>query len=331
MRSLYLTAALLGLAAPVPAVAAQCSMAADERAWVEGSLAAWHYMADQRLKLAPTQPPTIIVFNDRCRFEAKASRRPAWVGEPHSGSIRMPDGSQTPAQVTSFASHDKKSGTTFFVMALPPVWAAAKIPISNDMKGLTGVFLHEFSHARQVEPLRPVFEAAEAIHKMDDDFNDDSLQRHFQSDPAYAAVIEKERDLLFLAAAEPDAAAARKLAAQALALMEARQKRWFVGDDAYWKNFDDLFLTMEGFGQWVAYAWLADPNTGGLELRAAIEKMRGSRRWWSQDEGLGLFLVIDRFVPDWPQRAFAASPALGIDLLRLAVVEQAATTAPKGT
>jgi hypothetical protein len=46
--------------------------------------------------------------------------------------------------------------------------------------------------------------------------------------------------------------------------------------------------------------------------------MRGRKRWWSQEEGLSLFLIIDRFVPDWPQRAFAPSPALGIDLLKIA-------------
>ncbi|HUE80252.1 MAG TPA: hypothetical protein VMN38_11560 [Sphingomicrobium sp.] len=320
-RLLALAAPFLMLVSPAPGYAAECAMSAAEKNWVEGSLAAWNYMADRRLKLAAVQPPTIIVFNDKCRFEAKAIRQPAWAGEPHSGSIRLPDGNQAPAQVTSFASHDDKSGVTFFVMALPPIWAAAKIPISNDLKGLTGVFLHELSHVRQVEPLKPVFEAAEAIHKMDDDFSDDSLQEHFQTDPAYVAVIEKERDLLYRAAAEPDAAAAKKLAAQALALMEARQKRWFVGEDAYWKNFDDLFLTMEGFGQWVAYAWLADAQGGNLEPAAAIDKMRGGKRWWSQDEGLALFVVIDRFVLDWPSRAFARQPALGIDLLRLAVRE----------
>ena len=181
------------------------------------------------------------------------------------------------------------------------------------------MFLHEFSHTRQLAPLKPVFAAAESVHKMEPDFSDDSLQHRFKTDPAYVAVYEKERDLLLRAASEPDSAAARKLAAKALALMEARQKRWFVDGDFYWKGYDDLFLTMEGFGQWVGFAWLADPAGGGLEATAAEEKMRGGGGWWSQDEGLALFLVIDRFVPDWPRRAFADQPALGIDLLRLAV------------
>ena len=83
--------------------------------------------------------------------------------------------------------------------------------------------------------LKTVFEAASAQYKMADDFNDDSLQKHFQGDPAYAAVIEKETDLLYRAAAEPDTAKAKALAQQALSLMEARQKRWFVGNERMWK------------------------------------------------------------------------------------------------
>jgi hypothetical protein len=310
---------VLSLFATIAAAATPpCTMSEPERVWVESALRAWQQVSTGRLKLPPHDEPTIVVFYSKCRFE-RAAGKTEWLPEPHSGSIRIPDGNQVPAQVTSFAGQDEKSGTRFFVMALPSVWEAAKIPISGDLKGLTGVFLHEFSHTRQIEPLKRVFEAAEAVHKMAPDFSDDSLQHHFKVDPTYVAVIEKEIDLLYRAAAEPDATAARKLAAQALALMEARQKRWFVGNDSYWKNYDDLFLTMEGFGQWAAFAWLADPNGGTLGAGAARDKMRGSGGWWSQDEGLALFLVIDRFVPDWPQRAFAARPALGIDLLRLAV------------
>jgi len=309
---------LMTLAVADAALAAKpkCAMSANDKAWLETSIAAWQHVSTKRLKLAAHRPPTIVFFDANCRFERSAMEGP-WKSEPHSGNIRIPDGNQAPAQVTSFAGKDEKTQTDFFVMALPSIWQAAKIPVADDLRGLTAVFLHEFSHTRQIEPLKPVFTAAEAVRKMPDDFNDDSLQKHFQTDPTYVAVVEKEMDLLYRAAAEPDDAAARKLAAQALALIEARQKRWFVGDEAYWKNYDDLFLTMEGFGQWTAYAWLADPSGGGMDKAAARDKMKGTR-WWTQNQGLALFLVIDRFVPDWTERAFAEQPALGIDLLRVA-------------
>lgn len=318
MRRLLL-GGLLALAGAHPSIAVtpKCAMSEGDRTWVDASFVAWRQVSTNRLKLSAHRAPTVVVFDAACRFERAAQTGP-WKSEPHSGSIRLPDGNMVPAQVTSFAGKDEKSQAAFFVMALPSVWQAAKIPIASDSGGLTAVFLHEFSHTRQIEPLKPVFAEAEAVRKMPDDFTDDSLQKHFQGDPAYVAVAEKEMDLLYRAAAEPDDAASRKLAAEALALIEARQKRWFAGEDRYWKNYDDLFLTMEGFGQWVAYAWLVDPAGGGMQVAAARDKMKGTR-WWSQTEGLALFLVIDRFVPEWPQRAFAREPALGIDLLRLAV------------
>ena len=48
-----------------------------------------------------------------------------------------------------------------------------------------------------------------------------------------------------------------------------------------------------------------DPDPGTDSVR---------RRWI-----VGLFLVIDRFVPNWAAQAFGSPPALAIDLLRQAV------------
>lgn len=319
IRLWLICGAVLAALCGVPARAANsCAMSPPDRAWVDGALKASDEVMLQRLHLQPDPRPTIIVFNDRCRFEARAGSS-SWTGTPHKGQIQLPDGHTIDVGVTSFASRVGDTGDRFFVMALPSVWDAAGIPISGDHLGLTGVFLHEFSHTRQMGVLQPRFEAASKIYKLPDDFSDDSIQKHFQNDQAYAAAIEKETDLLYRAAEEPDLAKARALARQALALMEARQERWFVGEAAKLLPYDDIFLTMEGFGQWSAFAWLSEGKGGALTSAAAASKMRGSRRWWSQDEGLALFLVIDRFLPAWAQRAFGNPPALGIEMLRQAV------------
>lgn len=318
IRALVATA--VALSAPAAPANELCVMSAPDRAWLVTSLEAWRYMDARRLNLAPDPRPTVVVFDTKCRFESAAGGKP-WRAQAHSGRICLPDGEEVSIQVTSFAGKNGKTAERFFVMALPSIWDSAGIPISGDHLGLTGVLLHEFSHTRHILALKPVFEDTEPRHPMPEDFNDDSLQKHFQSDPAYDATFGKEVDLLYRAAAEPTASKSKALAREALAMMEARQSRWFVGEATYWKSYDDLFLTMEGFGQWVAYSWLADPQGGGLTPAAAQEKMRGSRKWWSQEEGLALFLVIDRFVPNWTAQAFAPRPALGIDLLRQAVEE----------
>jgi hypothetical protein len=296
-----------------------CVMTTEERTWVDGALGASAYMMEQRLRLSPVPHPTIIVFNERCRFELKEGSR-HWSGEGHAGKIRLVRGGAFPAGIVAMADYDKASGERFMLIALPSIWRKAGV-IGPDETGPTGVFLHEYAHTRDTVALRGLYEAAERKFKPPEYFNDDSLQERLKGDPAYVAVWEKEADLLYRAAAEPDDAKARALARQALDLMEARQKRWFTDSDAMWKPFDDLFLTSEGFGQWVAYAWLADPKGGGMAPEAAREKMRGKRRQWSQEEGLGLFLVIDRLVPHWSIKMFGSPPKLGIDLLRQAVSE----------
>lgn len=317
MRWTALLASALIAGSAGAGAAQRCAPTSDERAWVENSLAASGYIMTQRLHLPPDPQPTIIVFNDKCRFELPEGSS-KWVAEPHGGKVRLLKSHTIDAGVTSFASRDDDTGQRFFVMALPSVWIANKAATPGD-PGITAVFLHEFSHTRHMQALKPLFEAAAKQFKPPDDFDDDSLQAHFKADPVYVAAYEKEDDLLYRAAAEPDPGKARELAKQALDLFDARQKRFFTGADAMWKPYDDLFLTMEGFGQWNAYAWLADQKGGGMTTDAAREKMRGKRHWWSQEEGLGLFLVIDRFVPNWAAEAFGSNPKLGIDLLREAV------------
>lgn len=312
-------AALMTSAGAQPRSRDACVMTPAEQAWVTRSLSAWELVRAQKLRLTIESHPTMVLFDDRCRFEAKAGASPQWRGTPHAGTIRLPDGSSIPAAVISSTSRNDSTGEVFFVMALPPIWVASKAVGMRDEDGLTAVFVHEFSHVEQLPILQPLFDSASKHFKVPEHLSDDRLQQVFEHDTAYAAAYTRERDLLFAAATEPDSAKARILAREAYASMVARQQRWFVGDSAVWKPYDDLFLTMEGIGQWDAYAWLADPRGGGLTTAAAREKMRGRRRWWSQDEGLGLFLVIDRFLPSWPQQAFGQNPVLGIDLLGEAV------------
>jgi hypothetical protein len=296
----------------------RCAMSAPDRAWLDKSLDAWRYMHIRRLELTPPRAPTIVLFDNKCRFKnAAGSKR--WRAKPHGGRIRLPDGYEVPPEVVSFAGENKRRAERFFVMALPSVWDSAGLPITGDHLLLTGVLLHEFSHTLHSGPLEPRFRAAEAMHSVPKNFNDDSLQESFQNDPAYVDAFMKELDLLDQAAEAARDSESRALARKALVMMEARQRQWFVGDAAYWKAYDDLFLTLEGLAQWVAYSWLSDQSGGRLTPHAAQHKIRGMRKWWSQEEGLALFLVVDRHVPTWMSQALARQPTLGIDLLRQAV------------
>src|SRR4051812_26664900 len=104
LSSVLFSPALLA-ASPSP----RCVMSLDEKAWADGALAASDYIMEQRLHLPVAPHPAIVLFNDRCRFEAAPGVHSRWVGTPHQGKIDL-FGSSINAGVTSFASDDEKTG-----------------------------------------------------------------------------------------------------------------------------------------------------------------------------------------------------------------------------
>ncbi len=91
--------------------------------------------------------------------------------------------------------------------------------------------------------------------------------------------------------------------------------RWFTGESAYWADLDEIFLLMEGAGQWATYAWYVDPRGGAVDRETALHELRRAGRYWTQDACLALFLVIDRLLPGWQRLAFARPPVTGTALL----------------
>ena len=173
-------------------------------------------------------------------------------------------------------------------------------------------------HSRQFDYINPTMAQLTARYRLHDSISDNSLQESFEKDPAYVADYEAERNLLFAAAAAQTKDAARDLAAQALRQMRARHLRWFIGSNAKWKPLDDLFLTLEGAGQWAFYAWATDRQGLHLDSAIAIREVRRGGRYWSQDEGLALFLTIDRLVPGWQKMVFSKKSITAESLLTLA-------------
>ncbi|MFT3809289.1 MAG: hypothetical protein QM698_05175 [Micropepsaceae bacterium] len=313
---LVLVASLSFLAAQARA---ECVMAPDDRAWAETALANWRIAERELLHLAPAPLPLIVVADGACTYQGTMDAGAAitWRAEPHEGEIVLPGGARVPPGPVSFASPAADGAPAFFVMTLPSVWAAAG---GTSELGLTalmdGVMLHEIMHTRQFDLMAPKFATLDAP----DDLDDDSLQARWKDDAAYVAAYEAERDALFAAAAATGDAEARTKAAEALASMRARRANFFAGPDAVWAVYDDIFLTMEGLGQWVAYAWFARERSD-LNGDALLAAVRRGGRHWSQDEGLALFLVIDRLVPDWQAHAFAAEPEFAEALLARAAGE----------
>jgi hypothetical protein len=274
----------------------------------------------------------LVLYDSACVFttsavsaaRARAQDGPAlfdtritWRAAAHHDSLTLPNGNRLPVQLMSFTNFDRATGP-FFVMAAPSYWEQKG---HGQEPGLTGVFLHEFAHTRQVRGMLRVIGPIDSAWKFSEELDDDAVQNHFRSDSVYVAAYTAERDLFFRAASADSLTEVRALAARAFAMMRSRHARWLTGENAVFATLDDTWLSMEGAGQMAAVLWLSHPRGGGQTRAAAIERMLGRRRWWVQDEGLGIFLVLDRLLPDWPTLVFR-EPSLGV----VALLERATAT-----
>jgi hypothetical protein len=280
-------------------LAADCTMSKADQAFLDSALATWQAVRAESLKLGPAPLPSFIVFDDQCVWRDG-------VGAAHSGTIALPDGNEVPAKVMTFAGAHE--GKPFLVMALPAVWRAEPRHRDNPQldRLLRSVFVHEMTHTRQSGTFGARLTELEAQHKIEN-LNDDLVQEKFGGREGFAAAFAVERDLLYAVPSSP------ALVKDAVRAIDARRKRYFVGDDAFYGELEELFLGMEGVANWAGFrAAMHD----GATRDEAIALMRGSRKWFSQDEGLALFLAIDALRPGWQGRVFGEKPAGVFQLLR---------------
>jgi hypothetical protein len=185
-------------------------------------------------------------------------------------------------------------GRLSLVMALPSIWRTSAKAADTTMLA-TAVFMHEFTHT-QTSHIAGI--DGLIARGLPDDVNDDVVQTRFAGRDGFADAYMRERDLFFAAAVARDDREARRLAADAFQLLETRRGTFFTGADAVYADAEDLFLTLEGAGQFAVYQWLVDRRGGGLSAAEALAVTRRDGRQWSQDQGLALFLVLDRLADD---------------------------------
>lgn len=249
---------------------------------------------------------------------------PTWSVTAHEGTVMLPNGDEIPMGVTSFATGDDE-GRSFFVMSTPSVWAAGGVaggPLGLETL-MTGVLLHEASHVTQTPTYGPRIGRLEYENNLGEDFNDDALQRRFESDAVFSASIARETELfLAAAAAAADDGEARRLAREARELMRARAGRYFVGADAFWAEAEDVWLTFEGSAQWLGYHWVIDPRGANRPESEAMPGFGQRSRWWSQKQGFALFMALDRLDGGaWRAIVFGAGEHTALELMDAALAE----------
>ncbi|MEZ5345568.1 MAG: hypothetical protein R2681_08445 [Pyrinomonadaceae bacterium] len=246
-----------------------------------------------------------------------------WRKAVHNGELKLPDGRKVPAGLMSFAAPLGGRGRqAFFVMPLPEFWE--KAGVKSEELGLrnllTGVFLHEFSHSQQIRTYGRKIAEFEQKYKFDTALSDDIVQDHFEKVPDYEAAFREETELFYSAAEVGDDADGLSTARSALTKLRSRHKKYFTADSSHFAGLDELFLTMEGFGQMTMYLWLTDPKGGNIMRDLAKKGVRRGKRSWSQDEGFAMFLLLNKFSKpkNWAGNMLGNKPESVIKILERA-------------
>jgi len=326
LLAVSLTDARAASVARAPATRTSCGFPTPDSAWTAMALDGWQRVSSRALHAPPIRFPTLVLFDSLCSYTLLPAMRPevevSFIGAgqpfaaraaPHSGTIRLPNGESLPASLVSFASR-MRNGDMFFVMSLPSIWRAS----GRSDTLATAVFMHEFTHTQS-----PAFGARiDALIRrgLPEQIDDDVIQKRFDSLPEFKRAYERERDMLYESARAPTRDLAVRAARRALAAMDARRSTFFRGPNALYGDAEDVFLSMEGTGQWAAYVWLTDPRGGAMSAEDALPYIRRGGRRWSQDEGLAILIVLSRLAPDAPRAMFGANARTVLPLLRAALV-----------
>ena len=82
---------------------------------------------------------------------------------------------------------------------------------------------------------------------------------------------------------------------------------------------------MEGVGEWVRFQLKRQQVSSSSRWDQTLNEMMADSDAWSQHQGLALFLLLDRFVPDWQSRFLSPNFPSPFAVLREAL------TTPKPT
>ncbi|WP_157262921.1 hypothetical protein [Pedobacter steynii] len=295
---------------------------------------AWKLVSKDIYHIETVRPVDFIFFDDKYVYTTDAALlkkgKPVkgphlmnlslkWKKELHQGHVTLPDESVIPIGLMSFAAEiPNKPNSSFFLMPLPDFWKSSGVESKELGLGnlVTGVFIHEFSHSQQMQNFGRKITEFEKKNSFPKEFNDDIVQNIFQKDTVYLKMYQNEVEKIYQSV--QNGTLDKILANEGLGLINQRQNSYFEKQYADLKQIDDFFLTMEGLGQYSMYLWLIHPMGADIAPEMAIQGVRRGKKWWSQDEGLALFLVLDKMAKpeSWAKEMFGDQVESVVSLIR---------------
>ena len=307
-----------------------CEFTIQEATWMQRALDGWDLARRDFLKVDARPLPWIVMYDATCIWHLAATdpklvadAKPIkaqfkFAGEPlevlamaHRGTVLLPNRVEIPIEIKASTALYRSGRATFFVMSMPSVWR--RKPFLDEY--LQGVFSHELVHTLQLVNINRRLRQLIGTVDVPGRLNDDVIQARFQKEQGFARLMDRERELFYKAAGASDKAHRADLVRKALAIVHERHEKFFKNSNAVYQEIESLFLTMEGIGQWTAYRLTKARGQLGSSDVESLNLVREDRRYWSQDEGLALFLLIDAMVPNWQARMFDALPPSPYTLL----------------
>lgn len=296
-------------------------MNAEDGGWLASAIDAWHVTRERVLRLPDAPMPLIILFDRRCAYHVRVTDSVAIEGARHHGAIQLPNDRAIDVRAFGMASPASNDSSFFVALALASVWRTDpqyRAVAGGWLQYLTGAFVHEMTHARMLPTVLPhLRQMAPALYP--DSIRDDVVQDRFANEALFATSVKRETDLLYRAATARNRGARADLARSAVEMIRMRRARFYVGALESWFEIEQAFLDLEGIAQWAAFSHARATFHRRFSFSEALDRFRGGEQFWSQDQGLALFLALDALDDNWRSRFFAEPRVSSLDLLASAL------------
>jgi hypothetical protein len=210
---------------------------------------------------------------------------------------------------------------SFFIAPLPGLFHRLAGP--DQARNLDELFLgaaaHELTHTRHLVHAMAQIRQLRLRYKLPEHLDDNIIQREFEANDEYKRLYDAEREVLTRAILATDLDDVRRAAEQVLLLSQRRKERFFVGDKDGYSDLEDIFLAMEGLAMWVHYRTARERASSGEDWLKTFIMLSERSDAWSQEDGLALFVVIERLAPGWHARFLAPDFPSPFAVLREAV------------
>jgi|GEM_PF-4234487 len=240
-----------------------------------------------------------ITGNDGEKIEGPdfLGKKQVWFKKEHKGILILPDSTKAKVDMMIYASPTKEKGVkTFFIMPLLSFWKERHINSNGiELEKLTaGIFVHEFSHATQLETFEKFNEYFETYQKKfgDEAFGDNMMQTIFEKNQEILSLYKTEL-YFFQKSEQSNDSHRKKMTKIALRCFYNKHEKILIKYKKDLKKLDDIWLTMEGLGQYAMYEYLINSKGGNMSKKKAFEAMK--TKSWSQEEGFALFYLLSKY------------------------------------